>query len=630
MAKGFIAKILLGLLVLSFGFWGIGDIVRNKSGAQTSVAEIDGKPIPVSELNQLIAMLQRNYPQITAEVASDSSFKLQALNNLINSRLIEAHAHEMGMAFSQETLAKMIHDDAAFKAEDGSFDRARFLSVLQQNNLNEQSYLQRLRDDTGASLIDETLRMGFAPSSQMLSLAYAINNEEREAKLVFISKDDLPPIAKPKEAELKTLYKHNSPRFTAPEYRSMRYITFSPDDAWKLLKLDPKESELKAMYEEHKAAYATEERRNVSQLLFEDKASAKKIYQKLQAGTEWNALPAALATSLGSVTRSALPPAAAEAVFALKEKAYTGPIKTAFGWNIFYVSSISPSKSQSFDDVKKRLLADYKAEHMETKVSDLANQLEDALAGGESLKSALKSLGLESLTIHTTNALSQDGISKDGTPANSDPLLAAVLKEGFTLDQGETSSLLLTENNEYYLVQVKDIIPSRLKSMEKVNSQLNALYKAQAQEKSLKAKAESIAKTLKESENPVAVAEKEKLALHASGKLKRMHDTVQNNEVLKNKILTSGFVMELFRLKLHEVTTPYPLPSGDYAIGILTDIHPASAPSEDAMRELDLKASQEMGNDILYHYFRDLRARHKVEVHAEQLMGNATQEDAAR
>ncbi len=630
MAKGFIAKILLGLLVASFALWGIGDIFQNRGAAGAAIAQVDGKDISMNELSQLIALLQRNYPQITPDVASNPQFKLEALNNLINSRLIQADAKTMGLDFSQSTLATMIHDDEAFKAADGSFDRTRFLQVLQQNNLNEQTYLQRLRDDTGATMIEETLRLGFAPSSQMLSLAYAINNESREAKLVFVSKDDLAPIAAPKESELKALYKHHAPRFTAPEYRTLRYIAFSPDDAWTLLKLDPKESELKALYDERKDSFVTPETRNLQQMLFEDESSAKKIHEKLKGGMDWNDLPGGLATSLNDVTRTTLPTKASDAVFALEPKQFSAPIKTAFGWNMFYVVSIASPKTLGFDEAKKRLLADYKSEHMEAKVAELANQLEDALAAGESLKSALKTLGLDSLTIHTTDALSPEGIRKDGKPAEASALLAAVIKEGFTLEEDETSSLLLTPDNDYYLVQMVDVTPSRLKTMKEVSAALHALYTTQATEKALKEKADSVAKLLKESENPIAVAEKEKLTLHASGKLKRIHDTVQNNEVLKNKILTSGFVMELFRLKLHEVTTPYPLPSGDYAVGILTDIHPAPAPSEDGLRELDVKASQEMGYDILYHYFNDLKVRHKVEIYSERLLAETAQDDTAQ
>lgn len=629
MAKGFIAKILLGLLVASFALWGIGDIFQNKGGGEAAIAQVGDTTIVRSELDQLISVLQRNYPQITPEIANQPQFKLEALNNLINTRLIQMDAQSIGLDFSPDSLAKLIHDDAAFHNEKGEFDRSRFLELLRQNNLNEKTYVQRLKDETGATLIEETLRMGFAPSNLMLSLAYAVDNEEREAKLVFVSKADLAPLAAPKPENLKKLYKQQAMRFTAPEYRSLRYVSFSPDEAWKLLKLDPEASELKAIYEERKATYALPESRDVKQMLFEDEASAKKIHEKLSEGGNWKSIADGIATSLNAVTRSQLPAHVADAVFALKPEEFSAPIKTAFGWNIYYVSKVHEAKTKSFDDAKKRILADYKAEHMETKVADLANQLEDILAAGESLKSALKQLGLESLTIHTTEPLSQEGIGQNGKSASDSALLAAVIKQGFELDEGETSPLQLTEKNDYYLVQLVDITPSRLKNMNEVSNELLSLYNAQTQEKMLKRKAENLSKLLKESENPIAVAAKEKLTLHDSGKLKRMHDTVQNNETLKHKILTSGFVMELFRLKQHEVTTPYPLPSGDYAIGILTDIHAASAPTESALKDLDLQTSQQMGYDILYHYFDFLRERYKVEILAETLLGDASQENAA-
>lgn len=633
MAAGLVAKILLGFLVLTFGLWGIGDIFRNH-GSQTEVASVNGESISTAELDALIKMLQRSYPEVTSEMAGDPRFKTEALNNLINNRLMRAESKALGLEFSSSTLASYIARNPAFQTKEGTFNRDVFIETLKQNNFTERNYLSRFAEDLSSSFIDNTLSIGWLPSEAMLGLYHFIRNESRDATLILLSDSDIPAPKAATDTQLEAIYKREQPRFTKPETRTLRYISFDTETAWKQLKLDADEKTLKSLYNERKDSLNEPEKRTVDQLLFMTEKAAQAALGDLEKGKNWaeisksNAIMNPDSIHLGEVTMTDLPAEAANDVFALKQDGHSGIIKTGFGWHIFYVQHITKPHQKTFEEAKAQLAKDYRAETAEQKVSELSNTIEDALAGGATLEDALKQAGLGDLKPVMLGPLSSDG--KDASEHNVElkPLEAQALQTAFSLDQDETSNLNLSADNQYYLVQTTAIEPEAVKPMAAVKSQLEALYKQKAQLDALHKKAESVAKALKEAENPAEAAKDLGLTPHKSGTLLRTEDTLSSDSDLKGTVLTTGFVMELFRLKAHETSAPYPLPNGKYIIGILDAIHPAKEPTDAETSSLEKEFTGTLATEAMEHYFRYLRQKYDVEVHSDVLYGTSDDDRA--
>ena len=62
-ADGFLAKLLLGFLVMTFALWGIGDIFRG--APDNIIANVNENPITMGELESLIRAEQSRYPELT-------------------------------------------------------------------------------------------------------------------------------------------------------------------------------------------------------------------------------------------------------------------------------------------------------------------------------------------------------------------------------------------------------------------------------------------------------------------------------------------------------------------------------------------------------------------------------------
>lgn len=625
MASGYLAKLLLGLLVLSFGVWGIGDIFR--SGGDTSVAAVNGSSISEQELNNLIDLLQRNFQQITPEAVSDPYFKLEVLNNLINERLMRSDAERIGLAFSRDELARMTSRNPMFQKADGSFDRELFLITLQQNNHTEQSYMRKLQDELTRSTLYDTLKKGLTASNQMAELYEKIRNEEREATIILIGDKDIKKAVTPDDETLRAYLDEHSEQYMNPEYRTMSYISFDAETIWKQLKLEPSDDALKAIYEERKDAFVTPESRKVQQMLFSTEVDATKAYEELKAGKSFTEVAKSDkvinkgSLSLGTIVPNELPVESAEAVFSLQEGGFSKPTKSSFGWHVFSVDKVNPLKQRPFKEVRARLLSDYRAETAETEVTQLGYRIEDALAAGSSLKDALEQNQMGKLKIKTLGPISATNQTPKEKTVELTPLQQNVLKNGFGLEAGETSTLSISETNAYYLVQLDDVVPQQLKPFEDVKAALLKSYMAQENQKTIKALAFKTANALIHAENIKKELGKLSLRKYRSGKLKRTHDTVSNNSALKNKILTSGFVLELFRLKEGQPSGAYPLPSGEYVIGVLDKIHTPKKSSKKRIEAIRAELNTALPEEVMQYYLSHLRNEYDVSIQQERLFG---------
>lgn len=614
LAGGFIAKIIMGMLIISFGVWGIGDMFRN-AGTEQVVAVVDGDAITKRELENLISLLQQNYTQITAEVAAEPSFQMEVLNNLINDRLLNKESNRLGLTFSRDSLARLTGKNPLFQKEDGSFDRNRFLMTLRQNNHTEQSYLAKLADEVSGQFIQDTLQFDNAVSQPMLDLYYKVRNEQREADLIILNDYSLGPLDAPKEEELKQYYKDHAERFMQPEYRTMQTVYFDTNTLWKLLKLDPSDEELHALYEERKEAYNEPEKRSVEQWLFQTEEAATKARDHLNDFAKAR-------TDLGKINATGLPKESSDIVFALNEGDISPAIKSPFGWNIFRVNLIHEPGVKSFNDVKNTLLADYRAENAEEEIHTIGNSIEDALAGGASLEEALKTVGLNHLPIETLGPLSSTNQTPKGVVQELSPLKQQMVDIGYTLEEGETSALSLSDESIYYLVKLEKVQAEQERPYDQVKDDVRHMVQEHNKTTALKKLATDTATSLQEAENLQAAIKDAGLKIYDSGKLKRTHDTITNASKLKDKILTSGFVGELFTLKPGDVTNAYPLPSGDYVVGILRNITPAKQVDETEMTALKAELQATFADEITQQYILHLRNTYQVEIKFDELFGS--------
>ncbi|MGI9510124.1 MAG: SurA N-terminal domain-containing protein, partial [Geminicoccaceae bacterium] len=272
-ASSWVVKALLLLLVVSFAIWGIGDPFSSDPTEDT-VASVGSSEITSGELNEAfnrsLDNLQRQFGgQLSREQAMGLGLLQQTMQEQISERLVDLEATDMGVAVDDDTLRRLITENPDFHSA-GRFDRLRFNQLLSRTGLSEDGYLQAFRQALARNALTSSVTAGAAVSDVQVDTIYRYRNEERRGRYLKIADASIVNLDTSDDAALDALYKENEQSFTAPEYRTITYVTLEPEDL--LEEVEVAEEDIQTTYDDRSAQYVTPETRTIEQLLAPDEA----------------------------------------------------------------------------------------------------------------------------------------------------------------------------------------------------------------------------------------------------------------------------------------------------------------------------------------------------------------------
>lgn len=617
-AAGFFAKLLLGVLTLSFILWGVGDILRQNS--PQTVATVGGEEISRAEFDQQIAILRRTFGE-SMPTSGINLLMLQrmVLDEMISMKLVNLEAERLGIQVSDESLAKEISRNDEFRNSSGDFDKTLFQQTLRQNNLNESQYLKQLRNELKQSLLMGILNGESVLPSNYARMIYEIDGEIRTVDLLAISSPDRKAEnQQPTEEEIAAFYKENQARFTAPEFRALSYIQLTPADIEREVQVS--RQEVFDLYNERSESLMIPEKRDVMQMLYATKADAENVYSILRSGKTFEEAIALVtplnkdSLDLGSVTREQLPPEAAK-VFKLGEGEFTEPTESRFGWHIYSVKKIHEQRVTPFADVQKSLEEEVRQHKMELELQETLERIEDALAGTESLADAAKEADRTLINTDPVNAMGRGIDNSEILPL---PAHTALLNAAFRLSEGQRSELERQPDGSYFVVKVNTVTPPRQRTLDEVRGQVVDTWKAEQSANARKVYAAEVATALSGS---TSIEE-------AKNRLKKFNvDVTPQIAVRRNGTiigmdgitLTPAMIQHIFALaKPGDTTTAENIGDG-YVIAMLRKIDKApdpksSAQSDQQIRALRRKLRTDYRNEILEQYTAYLRTRYPVQI----------------
>jgi peptidyl-prolyl cis-trans isomerase D len=480
------ARLLFGLLVVAFGVWGIGDVVRNigRSGAPASVA---GRRIELAELQQAF---QRNLAQTTRNLGNTDptpelrrSVAMQTVAQVVTQTALQANAERLGLAVPDDALRRAVFAMPAFHDKSGKFDRAQMDAVLRNNGLSEPRFLAMLRDQLMQQQMLGAVSAGASASEEMARQVYQFQHEKRVADAVTIPLAAAPPPPAPSAKQLERWWANHPDRFSTPEYRRIRAIVLTPETVAKDVQVT--EEDLKAAWEQHKGEFNTPEHRSVEVILTQDEAEAERLAEQWRSGADWAAMQDAASKSgaapveMTDATRSEFPaPELGDAVFATPEGTVPPPVHSALGWYVLKVTKVVPGKAQDFEQARDALRARVVAEKAADLIYDRANRIDNLLSSGSSLENLPGDLGVAAVT----GTLDAQGETPQGQKApipGPEPLRQALIAAAFQARPGEAPKLTQAPNapdgsQSFYAVSVESITPPAPRPFEQVAEQVRA------------------------------------------------------------------------------------------------------------------------------------------------------------
>ncbi|MGH6675408.1 MAG: SurA N-terminal domain-containing protein, partial [Xanthobacteraceae bacterium] len=204
-----IMTLVMGFIIIAFGFWGIADIFRGFGAdrlARVGSVEITTEAFRNAYQDQLLRLQEQQRRPISADEAHQMGLDRQVLGRLLSNAVLDQEAHRLGLAMSDRALADRVFADQAFKGPNGQFDRALFEERLREAGMTENHFIAVQRAAYLRNEIIAALDTNLAAPKAMLDLINRYYNETRSIDYFVLPKTVAGTIPTPSNADLKTYY----------------------------------------------------------------------------------------------------------------------------------------------------------------------------------------------------------------------------------------------------------------------------------------------------------------------------------------------------------------------------------------------------------------------------------------
>ncbi len=494
-----IMAVVMGVLIISFGVWGIADIF--KGFGQSTLATVGGTEISANEFRQLytekLQQISRQYGRpLTMDQARAFGLDRQLLQQTIAEAALDEEARRLGLGQSSAETMRMIFSDPNFKGVGGAFDPARFQATIRQYGFTEQRYVADQRRVSLRRQIAGTISAGVEPSKVLIDALSRFQNETRSIEYVKLDAAQAGTIDPPSPETLAAYFDDHKTQFRAPEYRKLSFVAITPEEIGKWTEVS--DDDAKKIFEERRDKFGTPERREVSQIVFPNPEEAAAARGRLTSGTSLEDIAKerglnASDVDLGMIPKSAIiDPAIADAAFSLPSGEISQPVQGRFGVALVRIGKIEAGVQPAYESVAAALKKEIATERARAKVGELRDKMEDERGGGASVIEAAQKLGLTAVTI---DAVDRSGRLPNGQVAANIPRGLDVVSPAFNSDVGVDNDPIQF-NGGYVWYDVLGITPSRERSLEEVKDQVEAKWREDQIASRLRAKATEMVQRL--------------------------------------------------------------------------------------------------------------------------------------
>ncbi|GIR10108.1 MAG: hypothetical protein CM15mP21_3700 [Hyphomicrobiales bacterium] len=358
-ASGIVGIFLIGLLVIAFALWGIADTFTGFSNA--TLASVGDEPI---ERDEYRLRLQQQIQQVSQQIGEPLSVSQarslgidrRVLTDMLGMAALSGMAKDMGLAHSDEQVARQIINDPAFYGPTGKFDAPTFRAILRQNGLTEKMFVKDQREfHLRQQLMDSSVRQSLVPDA-LLTQMYRHVLEKRVARYLIVSLDATDEVGEPTEGELESFFSETKLRFTEPERRDGSVLLITPERFAETIKIS--DDEILAEYDLSIDEFSSPERRAIDQLVLNSDEEIEKINSLLDNNRPFAEIVVAASqtlddTDLGLITRDGLISSTlAERAFSMQADEISDIIEGPLGAVILRVRKIEEGTVRPYEEVR--------------------------------------------------------------------------------------------------------------------------------------------------------------------------------------------------------------------------------------------------------------------------------------
>ena len=606
------AMIIIGLVVLSFVFAGVGSYL-NSSG-ETVAATVNGEEIGLNELERAYqsqrSRMESQYGESVSALFADEGYMQQfrrgVLDSLIDEKLVEQKARELGLRVGDDQIRDTIRSMPEFQLG-GQFNNDRYLALLRQNGYQPSDFRDFLRTQLTREQLTRALGVSDFALPGEARRVFDLQAQTRDARYVVVDAAPFADEVEISDADIQGYYDANITSFDTEEKVSVAYVKLSVDD----LKGDVtvSDDDVSAWYEENKDQYRDEEQRRVSHILIETgddeaaaKAKAEALLAEIKGGADFatvaeenseDSFSAENGGDLDYITPGMMDDAFDSAVFSLKNVGdVTDVVKTEFGFHIIKLTDLKPETIKPFNDVageiRDNLITEKATDRfyeLQSRMAEVAFEVPDTLDE----VAAIANTSIETTPLFTRN----------NVPAEIDnPQVVSDVFSPELIEEQVNSDLIELDASTVMVVRVNEHEAQRTKSLDEVKESITASLRSEKAQQAAQDWAEAQLAQL-ESGNDIA----DSLSARSLD-----WETVENvnrgDQQLPRNLLDTLFTLAPAEGKSRRVAL---LGSGDVALIELTAVHAPEAADDATVSAIRQRLAQANSQSTYAAFVKALR-----------------------
>ena len=209
------AKILLGIIIIPFIFWGMGSSITG--GSKNVVVVIDKEKYSIQHFS--------NFIKKTALKKVEANDVEGFLFAFISEKLIEKEIEHFGIKLSDNSLSKLIRHQEQFKREN-KFSRTEYEKFLIKNNVTAINFESILSKEEKKKQLLDFIGGGVSPSKFLVNISYDKINQKRVIELINLN-DVFKIQLNFSEDQIKTYFENNKNKYNKI-YKSVKLLELSP------------------------------------------------------------------------------------------------------------------------------------------------------------------------------------------------------------------------------------------------------------------------------------------------------------------------------------------------------------------------------------------------------------------
>lgn len=514
-AQGKVAKVILGLIILSFALAGVGSYLNGP--ARTAPATVNGNDISAPALEnayrneraRMESQMGEAFNQLAANPDYMKQFRRGVLDRLIDQALVDDKARSLGLRVSDEQIKQAIVAMPEF-AENGKFSNDRYLQLIRRAGMTPEMFRDSLRQDmVRQQLMGAVLGSEFALKGEAEQLD-RLYNQTRDLRLIRLVASAYVDGIEVSDAEVEQFYKANSARFMNDETVKVDYLLLDAANLGKNIKVT--EQDAQDYYDQHQDLFQRPERRQVAHILIpfgkDEKAAEQKaeaVLAKAKAGDDFAALAKADSSDTFSAKKGGeldwfekgvMDPAFEKAAFALaKAGDLSAVVKSPFGFHIIKLLAVEPAKTKPFVDVMSDTIARLQSEKAKEQFfAEQQKMADSSFENPDSLDLTAEAMGLQ---VQSTGYFSQ---ADAPTPLNDPKVLSVAFSEQLR-DDNTNSDVIELADGKALVLHIMGHQPKAAKPLAEVKEQVITAIKHDKASEVARGKAQGLLDKLKAGEN---------------------------------------------------------------------------------------------------------------------------------